>query len=373
MQSLFKKLLPARTLASRSVSVLMSIALLSACGSESSTSTTVYQPPVNTDQAVADIIDLLTLPAINDFAQQALALQTASSEFCNNRTTETLALAQQQWKNTAAAWYRYLPYNMGPSQIADDAVLIEVYAFIDALRFRGNNEASTVRNDIQRMLAGTVDSNFNNKNYNTLGLLALEISLFERISDGSTDSSNIVGAYTDKQCTILSGYNSAMVNRAQFIQQQWASDYQNSGHSYRDLLINGGLSALPLEDGAAADAKLITSSNEFMDYLHKRTLINDAAIVSGHTWALMNQAVTSLQNMIEGAPAASESFADLLQQYAPNDLATLRANVATAKATIEAENETDFYAAVLSLDGNIKRELKNGLGISVGLNFSDGD
>lgn len=352
-------------------------ALLSACGSESSTSETVFREPVDTTKAVTEIIDLIALPAVNDFSQQVNALQTASTTFCAARTAENLTAVQNQWKATAEAWYRYLPYNIGPSLVGDDAVLIEVFAFIDSLRYRGNDATSAIRTDIKRMLASSADNNFSNKNYDDLGLLPLELTLFERASDQSKSNSDILAAFNDIQCDILAGYNSALIERSNMIKNGWTANYKNSNKSYRDLLINGGLDDLPAEKGTPANAKLILSTNEFMDYIHKRKIVDGetsvTAAISGHTWQLMTQAVSSFEKMIEGTTGTTESFADLLQKNAPNSLATIRSNIALVKKNITDQNAIDFYAAVLAVDGNIKRELKTGLDINTGLNFSDGD
>lgn len=350
---------------------------LVACGSSSSSSSQSFKEEINSSTAVSEIINLTVIPAVDNFQQQTQQLLNDSNTFCDNINETTLLSVQNQWKTTAEAWYQYLPYNLGPSNNSPDLIEPE-YIFIDALRLRGINYTDTVRNDLAAEIAKTevVDpASFASKNFQRLGLLAAEVALFERSSDQSQLAADIVADYTanSNKCNALKGYSQQLAQHATNIQQSWKVDYKNTGNSFRNLLLNGTLNTVPGEGDTAADAQLILSTNEYMDYVHKRTIINDAGVLSGHSWQLVNAGLLSFEKMVEGTTGTTESFADLMQINSAGDLTTLRSNITRVKQTIADENEVDFYAATLDLDGNIKRELKNGLGINVGLNFSDGD
>lgn len=351
--------------------------ILIACGSSSDTTTKNYKETISTDQAVTQIINLSVIPTVDNFQQQTQKLVTDVDTLCADINENNLTAAQSQWKNTAEAWFQYLPFHLGPSNNSPDLIEPE-FIFIDSLRLRGINYTDTVRNDLAAEInkSDPIDpATFASKNFQRVGLLAAEVALFERSSDQSQALADIVSDYSanTNKCNALKGYAQQLAKRADNIQQSWKVDYKNSGSSFRDLFLNGTLSTVPNEKDTAADAQLILSTNEYMDYVHKRTIINDAGVLANHSWQLVNTALLSFEKMVEGTTGTTVSFADLMQVNAAGDLTTLRKNISRVKQTIADENEVDFYAATLTLDGNIKRELKNGLGISVGLNFSDGD
>lgn len=358
---------------SKLIATVTTATLLSSCGSESSTRTTEYS---GLNQALSQVITLVVEPAATNFLNQARQLDSLSDAFCSTTTEANLLAVQNQWRATAKSWYELLPYNFGP--MINDEVLPE-YIFIDSLRLRGTNYTQTVRNDIDSMLAASsalTDTMFTNKNFQFVGLLATELAVFERASDHNTEIGNILSDFTtqSRKCQILQGYTGQLVTRAENISNGWSSNYQNTGSSYRNLLLSGDLNQIAGEDSSSTSAKLITSTNEYMDYVHKRTIINDVAVVSGYTWNLMLAGLESFERMVEGSAAGTtESFANILEKNAANDLTVIRNNITTTKTAIGEQNATNFYAATLALDGNIKRELKDGLGIDVGLNFSDGD
>jgi len=357
---------------SKLIATVTTATLLSSCGSESSTRTIEYS---GLNQALSQVITLVVEPAATNFLNQARQLDSLSDAFCSTTTEPNLLAVQNQWKATAKSWYELLPYNFGP--MINDEVLPE-YIFIDSLRLRGTNYTQTVRNDIDSMLAASsalTDTTFRNKNFQFVGLLATELAVFERASDHNKEIGNILSDFTSqsRKCQILQGYTGQLVARAENISNSWSNNYKNTGSSYRKLLLSGGLSQIAGEDSSSTSTKLITSTNEYMDYVHKRTIVNDVAVVSGYTWTLMLSGLESFERMVEGTPATTESFADIMQASTATDLATIRANIVSAKQAIEAENDTDFDAAVKAIDGNIKRELTDGLNINTGLNFSDGD
>jgi predicted lipoprotein len=349
---------------------------LISCESDVSTTTSDFRDDVDTSTAVTEIIDLTVIPATEDFLQQAQQLSSLSDSFCTPSATEDkLTALQTQWQTTTEAWYHLLPYNFGP--MINDEVSPE-YIFIDSLRERGSDYTSTVRNDISTMLDSTDDlteSVFSNKTNTLLGLLPLEIVLFEQSETQSNSNSDIVAEFTaePRKCDILSGYANQLLSRAENIESGWNTAYKTSGESYRNLLLNGGLEDLDNEDGKSAINKLIVATQEVLDYSKRREIANKAGVLSGHTWTLMLSLINSVETLIEGDEQATESFADLIAQNYPSYLITIRSNIAQAKQNITDQDADAFHATAGQLDGNIKRELSEGLEITLGTNFSDGD
>ncbi len=156
------------------------------------------------------------LPAVGQFSAQTQALADNADSFCAAPDSNTLNAVQQQWKNTADAWYQLLPFNFGP---LDDDLVFPTYQYIDSYRLRGTDYTETVRTNISSWLAGseTLDETFfAAQTFQKVGLLALEVALFETSDTHSAEISDIVSEYTDnsRKCAALNGL----------------SDYLNSKH-----------------------------------------------------------------------------------------------------------------------------------------------
>lgn len=358
----------------RSLIVAAAAAMLLACGSESSSKHTVYQEPRTADVAVAGIIDHSVIPAAENFYTQAAQLESAAQNFCAAINQTSLTQVQNQWKQTSTAWYRLLPFNFGP--MINDIVEPE-YIYIDALRHRGINNTESIRADIRTMMDADTAltlADFQQKGNQLRGLLALEILLFEHHNTASNSAAEILDDYTNShKCAILSIYSNRLAVRAESIASGWTNNYKNSGQSYRDLLINGGLENITTEDGAPAAEKLIVSAQEYFDYVPRRLVLDKAAQLSGNIYPQLMASVAAVEHMVEGQANSEDSFSALLTENSPRYLFTIRSNIQRAKDSINEGNNADIYAAFRLLDGNMKRELKNGIGIGLGLSFSDGD
>lgn len=358
----------------RSLFVAAAAVMLLACGSESSSKHTVYQEPRTADVAVAGIIDHNVIPAAENFYTQAAQLDSAAQNFCAAINQTSLARVQNQWKQTSTAWYRLLPFNFGP--MINDIVEPE-YIYIDALRQRGINNTESIRADIRTMMdadTALTPADFLQKGNQLRGLLALEILLFEHHNTASNSAAEILDDYTNShKCAILSIYSTRLAARAESIVSGWTSNYKNSGQSYRDLLINGGLENITAEDGAPAAEKLIIAAQEYFDYVPKRLVLDKAAQLSGNIYPQIMASVAAVEQIVEGQANSKDSFATLLTENSPRYLFTIRSNIQRAKDSINEGNNADIYAAFRLLDGNMKRELKDGIGIGLGLSFSDGD
>ena len=175
----------------RSSALLTTTLLLAACGGSSS-----YLSTSNTELNIAatEVIDNTIIPAADRFQQQTQNLASESQSFCSsgNITTGNLATLKQQWIDTNLAWYELLPYRFGPLVNSE---ILPTYTFIDSYRLRGTNYIASVRTKIDSLLAGTdtlSESTFSSLSFQFVGLLALEVSIFEDAQNQSINETTII-------------------------------------------------------------------------------------------------------------------------------------------------------------------------------------
>lgn len=355
---------------SKGLVVLTIILSLFGCGAREN------DPPLATNDnlafALKQVVDNSVLPAVVAFEDASAGLQNQSEIFCGAMNENNLTLLQQQWRNTYSAWFRLASYNFGP---LNDDLVFPKYTFIDSYRLRGTNYTETVRNEISSNLASdeTLDRGFfSAQSFQKVGLLALELTLFETASsEHSTVLANIVSEFQNqsRKCEILLGLSSYLKAQAEYVEQGWTTQFKNSNSDYRALFL-----ADQLEDGTAAITKLITSVQEYLDYLKKRNVATSAAQVSGYGWQALADAVSEVSELLEGTSATSISFFQIMEAGGlQNAVESIRANIAEARNSIEAQEPELLSIALGQLDGHFKREIPDGLNVDLGINFSDGD
>lgn len=357
--------------------------IITGCGASSSSSLT--QNKTEFEIAIQQTIDNTIVPAVNNFQLQTAQLKASVSTFCNTKNETNLNAAQAQWVTTNNTWYRTLPYLLGPLSVPN-TLTVPAFWYIDSHRQRGFNEIDEVRTDIDLMLlpAAVIDPNsFNIKSFNKVGLLALEVSLFETANTQSKNDNDILAEYVadTRKCEILHAYSDALILRINTAAQGWTDNYRETGKSYRDLLINNqleqeftGADAGDDGDGSSTFQRLIVSVQSNLDYLGKRNVSANTAQLAQTSWAALALSIDSIKEFLSGTKMTSISLNDLINVGATvADTASINDNLAALSNAIEDENDTDFKAAAASLDGNFKREVPNSLNVNLGLNFSDGD
>lgn len=350
--------------------------LLTACGGSSSSLTT-FSSELNS--AAIEAIDKSIIPAASRFQSQVNELVTASEMFCQseNTTEENLTALQDQWKTSNQAWFQLLPYRFGPLVNSE---LFPTYTYIDSYRLRGTNYTSTVRNKIDILLTDDDelnDATFSNLSFQFVGLLALEVAIFEDAVNQSVTPADIVSEYlaNPRKCQLLTGFSKELLRRADIILAGWNTDYRNTGKSYRDLLVKNQLETL-LDDetGEAAIEKITVSVQEFYDYLGLRDLTLDASQLSGNIWQALGASLTNTEELLAGTATTDISFNRIMKNNRFEQTVTLlQDNMQTLQTALDEKNTVDMKAAAKILDGNFKREIPEALDISLGLNFSDGD
>lgn len=326
----------------------------------------------NTLQATLEAtITTVVIPAVERFADESQALTTHAQNFCDLPTTASLANLQQQWKTATEAWYRLLPYNFGP--LNDDPVF-PTYIYIDALRLRGTDYTTTLREDISRNLAESFALNtefFDNQPFQKVGLQALEILIFESADNHSTESEKQLDDYRQhpRKCELLLGLSKQLTQHATRVALAWTRQYRSDNRSYKSLFISN-----ELPDGTPAISLLLTSAQHYLDYLQQRDVANIAAPLSAHTWVLLSHTTTAIETLLTGTGHTRFTFFSLMSAANhSSDVATVTDTIAFMREAVEYQNAADFGVAAALLDGNFKREIPNSLEIDLGITFSDGD
>jgi predicted lipoprotein len=357
--------------------LLASVLLLSACGG---TSSSLSAGDTELNIAATETIDNTIIPAVNRFQTQAENLVNESQDFCstNNITADNLAQLQQQWIDTNLAWYEILPYLFGPMINSE---VLPTYIFIDNHRQRGNNAHDTIRNNIDNLLASTDDEAYalqlSQLGANSIGLLALEISIFEDAASQSTVPADIVLEFQNslRKCQLLSDFGTKLLSRANDIQQGWTVNYRETGQSYRELVVNNQLEVVLDDDaGESAIEKITISVQEFYDYLGKRDVTINAAQLSSSIWLALDNSLKSTEELLAGTDSTEISLNMIMTNNRfEQTVLDINSNIETLRTALEEKNTIDTQAAAAILDGNFKREIPEALDITLGLNFSDGD
>jgi len=320
--------------------------------------------------AVRQIVDYSVIPAVEGFETSVDTFSQYAEGFCASPDAAGLTQLQQQWTDVAASWYRLLPFLFGP---LNDSLIVPDYLYVDSLRQRGNDYTETVRSEISSMVNGTdelTSAVFASLNFQKTGLLVLELLVYEDASR-STDSTNVLAGYVSKprRCEVLSGHAERLALIADNANNEWQLDYQGTAESYRERFLRGDT-----DDGSAPLTVILTKVQDHLNYLKQRDVAVQAAAISHSPWTLMAATSDSVEAVIYGTAESSVSLADLLIAAGEDaSLATVDAHLGQFKEAISDQSTTDFYAASALLDGNFKREIPDGLAVTLGINFTDGD
>ena len=355
--------------------------MLTACYTDTSSST----PKSELDIAVKEIIDYTVTPSLNNFFQETEKLSSLTESFCatGNKVESDLIALQKQWITTNNAWFKLSPYLLGPLT-TEDFLTAEAFWYIDSYRQRGNDVSATVRSDITDMLATSDTINaatFSAKRFNQVGLLALELLLFETSATAPNTIADITSEYQTilRKCEILKGQANELNRRVTIIHNNWNENYRDSGIGYRDLLVNKQLESTFTENndidgtGTPAFTRLVVSTQSHLDYLTKRNITTRSAQASNSIWQALGNTYNSLQEFLAGTSNSSLSLYKMMGNGYDANIATLQENMKFFKLSIEEKNTVNFKSFSSALDGNLKRELPQALNAELGLNFTDGD
>lgn len=353
------------------VSLLMAVA----CGDE-----TVDGAEASLTPALEAAVDGSVVPAVERFADGAQALQSSVDALCEAPTAEAVTALQDEWLQLSRDWNRAGIYFIGP--LADDIITPSII-FIESMRQRGTDYTATVRETLQAALDdGTTldEAYFSGLTFNRVGMLALEVLLFEN-SPSDTPSSEaeaIAQSFVDvpRRCVYLQGMAGLLATRAEGVRTGWTQAHLETGTPFRDLLVQDMLA----EGSDPTTAMLITVISH-IEYLRVRKLdgILDME-VAGAARPELEPFYTNLASALDGVeefmqpPGEVSGFFAVMQTRGfGEDLATVRAALQTARSAVAAGDREGAKEAFLALETSFRREVPRGLGVELGLTFTDGD
>ena len=321
-------------------------------------------PAINA--AITAAVDDNIIPAVTRFNNASDLFNTQAAQFCQQIDVGNLETLQARWTDAYHEWFKLANYNFGP---LDDDLIFPRHTFIDSLRLRGTNYLATVRGQISANLNGAATLNtdfFDNQTFQNVGLLALESAVFETSTpDHSNTAADIVAEYqtTPRKCDIVTGLAASLVGQADYISNGWTVAHRNSDFPYRLLFL-----ANELDDGQTAIAQLLIGMQQHLEHLQSRNVATVSAPVSGQAWSGISRSVDEISNLLNA------NILTIMQNRGFQTAAdTVRQNIDAINQAIDSRDPDLLEIELGKLDGNMKREIPDSLGVSLGFNFTDGD
>jgi predicted lipoprotein len=308
--------------------------------------------------------------ALDDAAQ---VLRETSASFCEAPDFARLATLQGSWRDLARSWSAVAAYDLGP---LDDDPITPRILFIESMRQNGTDYTDTVRESYALALSAdaTLDAAyFDALTFNQVGLLALEVLLFEDSRPGrSQQAVDVVADFVaePRKCAYLEGIGDLLVEDVAAVSAGWTESFEG-GAAFRDVMLE---SKLP--DGREPIVGLLVAMQQHLDYVKVRKLAGTPdGQLSGTFYTNVDATLAALEQLLEqSAPEEAVGIFDfMLARGLDADVELVRGNLADAKAAGLAEDRMALETAFGLLDGNLKREIPDGLGVDLGLNFTDGD
>jgi len=351
------------------MTIASSLLLLMACGGGSGDSSQADAFSLVLKETTNKII----LPTVKGFHDKSTAFKASSDDFCKTPSKPKLATLQNDWRALSTQWYKLALYNFGP--VNNDLIFPRVN-FIDSLRQRGKDYTSTARNEILKDLNSSENLNiayFKAKDFKLVGLLPLELLTFETADDThSTQAQAIVDEFKDKprKCKILTGLSALNASIATDINSGWNTPgYKETGNSFKSLFLSNAL-----DKGKKSIPTLIISIQKHLDYLAKRDIASKGAKVANHSFNNIQSSIDEIKLILEGSSHSKASFFSFMKAAnSQGSVDTIRTNIIKIEESIKAKNTEDLKINLGYLDGNFKREVAEGLGVKLGITFTDGD
>lgn len=320
----------------------------------------------NLDAAIEQVQVHHIAQVASDFYFYAGELAETSEEFCSAASEAQLTALQESWKRASETWFALANYKFGPLV---QSVVFSVYTFVDSYRVRGTNYTESVRTELDQDLNGEFpldEAYYQAKTFQFLGLLPLELLLFETVQDTDESVSAILSEFQQvpRKCQMLIGQAEHLLSIAQRIHSGWQENYLQSGVPYYAY------------ESESADrfAEILTAVQEHLDYLHKRNVIDNVAVVSGHNWSSIEYSILDIQRLLEGDAQSSMSlFGVMVGTGNSRAVEEVKENLNFALTSISEKDKVNLQLALTLLDGNFKRTIPDALEVNLGINFSDGD
>jgi hypothetical protein len=318
-------------------------------------------------------VDHTIVPAFLAFREGSEEMRAAVEVFCDAPDEGKLAELQTSWRELSRRWNAAAPFNLGP--LDDDPITPRIF-FIESMRQRGDDYTDTARETYELALSTDAtldDSYFASLTFNQVGLLALEVLIFEDSRPGRSQlPADVVDDFASepRKCRFLVGITDRLVADAASVESAWIDSFEG-GPAFRDLMLE---TSLP--DGREPVVGLLVALQQHLDYVKVRKLEGTLdGQLSGTFYPNVMSTLVTLEALLEQPePEEAVSIFDfLLARELDADVELVRGNLADAKAAAEAEDRAALSTAFGLLDGNLKREIPDGLGVDLGINFADGD
>ena len=328
-------------------------------------------PTAEIDVAMEQVIDEVVIAGAQRFLSGTDTLVADAAAFCSGGTNDLAAL-QTQWEGLQERWFFLANYVFGP---LNDNIVSPVFYFIDSLRLRGTDYTETVRAVIAEDISSDQvldDAYFASKTFQRVGLLALEATLFETATGERSQDIDVITAEfanTPRKCEVLEGLARQLNTQAQYVVDGWLVQHRNSDEPYRTLFLNG-----ETDDGTEPLVQLILGLQEHLEYLQARRVAEITSQLSQHTWEAISAAIDGAEAFLEGNEATTVSIFDVMVARGEGAAVDeVRGSIAAIREAIALEDPAILEVRLGELDGNFKREIADGLGVELGVNFSDGD
>lgn len=323
--------------------------------------------------ALEATIDRTIRPSTEGFEREAKALQQEASAFCTQTSTAGLVQLQDRWRTLSLAWNRLQPYNFGP---LDDDPIFPSINFIESMRIRGMNYTETVRAEILLVRSSTItvdDAYIDRLTFNKVGMLALELLLFEAAADPhSTAIAEVLIDYEQhpSKCAYLTGVARLLAERATRVHRGWFEDFNATGTSYRDLMLGE-----ELEDSSDPISVLLVGGFEYLDYVKARKLDGELdAAVADYFYENNASALDALKKTVSPEGAAVSTFLQLVAERGySGEVAVIEMGFADAAAAVAAEDREAMKTTFVALEPTFKQRIPFALGVILGVTFTDGD
>jgi predicted lipoprotein len=323
------------------------------------------EEPLDGHSAVGALVRNITeqqiLVDVSAFADSATLLRESADAFCGEPNDEGLDRLRADWQTSAEAWYRAQLFKFGP---ADADPVLPLYTFIDSLRLRGTDYADSA-SLIQETWRGSADeldaAFFEAQRFNDVGLLAVEVALFE--------TSELAQAYADepRRCNILVGLSGELERRAIELRSGWTESFAGAQPFSERMLER------KLPDGRSPLVQIIISAQEYVDYLHRRGVVNLAGRLSQTGWPLVEKAVDGIDDLLSAELEGGNIYYYMAELGSPESVDKVKADLDAVRAALAA-NDAEALASTLAIvDGDFKREIPDALGLDLGLTLTDGD
>ena len=344
--------------------------LISACGGERQNDAVAVSEGSLT-LALGEITTQTIVPAVDDFYAQTQTLTSRAESLCSDINSANLLALQNQWRTTHSSWGSLSPFRFGP---LTDNLITPAYLFIDSYRLRGDEYTATVREALTTAITGSSTLNtdyFTALAFNRTGLLAIEVAAFSTLDGSSQTPADVIAelSSTPRKCDAIVGLSGALLQRAQHVYDGWHTEYLESGISFTEMLTSNAL-----EDGTDAMTAIITSAQEYLDYMSNRDTVSNVAQLADNSWAYAQAGIDTINLLLAGNDNTSVSLYSLMRASGNSlNADAVEVNIAAAEEAIADQDATSFNAIAALLDGNFKREIPDSLDVSLGINFSDGD